>query len=219
MWGSFWPTPRRPSKPLRIPVQKNLNIWGLMVRQRASCPRRGHPKPPNARCACRFAAVGAGPSLFQVRAVARKKTTCRTLQHYCRKRYVIPRCPHQQVQDRKPRVNEHKRVLFTVITLPQAALPLGNSACNHASESLDTGSAGRKCQRSPLPPTSGRESDFSSTRRKRASLATGGSTYRAKSQRLSKPPRPFRRRLAPAGAHDRLPTDRRTGPDCLAGQA
>ena len=49
---------------------------------------------------------------------------------------------HQEVQDRKPPVNEHTRVLFTVITLPQAALPLGSSACNHASESLDTGSTG-----------------------------------------------------------------------------
>lgn len=33
-------------------------------------------------------------------------------------------------------------MLFTVITLSQATLPLGSSACNHASESLDTGSAG-----------------------------------------------------------------------------
>jgi hypothetical protein len=55
---------------------------------------------------------------------------------------VFPHYLHQQVQDRKPPVKEHKRVLFTVIALPQAALPLGNSACNHTSESLDTLSAG-----------------------------------------------------------------------------
>ena len=55
---------------------------------------------------------------------------------------MFPRYLHQQVQDRKPPVMEHKRVLFTVIALPQAALPLGSSACNHTSESLDTLSAG-----------------------------------------------------------------------------
>ena len=105
-------------------------------------PGREHSRLARARCASRVAAVGAGPSLFQVRAVARTETTHRTLQQHWKLRCVFPRSLHQEVQDRKPPVNEHKRVLFSVITLPQAALPLGRSACNHASESLDTGSAG-----------------------------------------------------------------------------
>lgn len=71
-----------------------------------------------------------------------QKSTRITSQQRWRNRCVFPRYLHQQVQDRKPPVMEHKRVLFTVIALPQAALPLGSSACNHTSESLDTLSAG-----------------------------------------------------------------------------
>ena len=44
------------------------------------------------------------------------------------------------------------------------------------------------------------------------------STPWAKSQRPSNPPRPFRRRLALKWTHDRLPTGRQTGLDCLAEQ-
>ena len=114
------------------------------MRRWASCPRLAAWRLARAR-PCHIAPTcGRRWSFFISGACSEhaQKSTRITSQQRWRNRCVFPRYLHQQVQDRKPPVNEHKRVLFTVITLPQAALPLGSSACNHASESLDTGSAG-----------------------------------------------------------------------------
>ena len=141
MWDSFRPTPPKPSYPFRKPQVKNPRCSRIACRW-ASCPRRGQQTLAHARRVSNVPVVGAGPSLLQVRATARTKTTRRTSQQRLGNGCAPFLFPHQEVQIEKPPVNEHTRVLFTVITLSQAALPLGRSACHHASESLNTDSAG-----------------------------------------------------------------------------